>query len=94
MRNQIKWLWANMDKPFRRQHIAAMAISVFTCLLLLVNPALTQRLIDEVIMAQNPDPLIGILMIMLVVKLGREGLRYLMVIFLEKDSQNVVFNLR
>ena len=83
-----------MDKPFRRQHIAAMAISVFTCLLLLVNPALTQRLIDEVIMAQNPDPLIGILMIMLVVKLGREGLRYLMVIFLEKDSQNVVFNLR
>ena len=94
MRNQIKWLWANMDKPFRRQHIAAMAISVFTCLLLLVNPALTQRLIDEVIVAQNPDPLIGILMIMLVVKLGREGLRYLMVIFLEKDSQNVVFNLR
>ena len=94
MRNQIKWLWANMDKPFRRQHIAAMAISVFTCLLLLVNPALTQRLIDEVIMAQNPDPLIGILMIMLAVKLGREGLRYLMVIFLEKDSQNVVFNLR
>ena len=94
MRNQIKWLWANMDKPFRRQHIAAMAISVFTCLLLLVNPALTQRLIDEVIVAQNPDPLIGILMIMLAVKLGREGLRYLMVIFLEKDSQNVVFNLR
>lgn len=91
---QIKWLWENMDAPYRRRHIIALAISVFTCLLLVVNPALSQRLIDEVIVAQNPDPLMGILMLMLVVKLGREGLRYLMVIFLEKDSQNVIYNLR
>ena len=83
-----------MDKPYRRRHIAALCISAFTCLLLLVNPALTQRLIDEVIVAGNPDPLLSILGIMLVVKLGREGLRYLMVIFLETDSQNVVYNLR
>lgn len=94
MLHQIKWLWENMDAPYRRRHIIALAISVFTCLLLVVNPALSQRLIDEVIVAQNPDPLMGILMLMLVVKLGREGLRYLMVIFLEKDSQNVIFNLR
>ncbi len=94
MRNQIKWLWDNMDLPYRRRHIAALSISVFTCLLLLVNPALSRRLIDEVIVPQNPDPLLGILAVMLVVKLGREGLRYLMIVFLEKDSQNVVFNLR
>ena len=91
---QIQWLWENMDKPSRRRHIAAMCISVFTCALLLVNPALSQRLIDDVIIAQNPDPLLGILAVMLIVKLGREGLRYLMVIFLEKDAQNVVFQLR
>ena len=30
---------------------------------------------------------------MLIVKLGREGLRYMMVIFLETDSQNVIYNL-
>ncbi len=94
MRNQIKWLWDNMDTRYRKCYIAAMCISVFTCLLLLVNPALSQRLIDEVIVAQNPDPLMGILMVMLVVKLGREGLRYLMVVFLEKSSQNVIYNLR
>ncbi len=94
MRNQIKWLWDSMDLPYRRRHIAALCISVFTCLLLLVNPALSRRLIDDVIVAQNPDPLPGILAVMLIVKLGREGLRYLMVIFLEKDSQNVIFNLR
>ncbi len=94
MNSQVKWLWENMDPPDRRRHIIAICISVFTCILLLVNPALSRRLIDEVIMAQNPDPLLGILLIMLAVKVGREGLRYLMVVFLEKDAQNVVFNLR
>ena len=94
MWKQVAWLWENMDAPFRRRHIAALCICVFTCLLLLVNPALSQRLIDDVIMVQNPDPLLFILGVMLIVKLGREGLRYMMVIFLEKDSQNVIFNLR
>jgi ATP-binding cassette subfamily B protein len=94
LRNQIKWLWENMDAPFRRRHVIALCLSVFTCMLLLVNPALSQRLIDDVIVAQNPDPLLAILAVMLVVKLGREGLRYLMVVFLEKGSQNVIFNLR
>ena len=94
MWKQISWLWDNMDAPFRRRHAAALIICAFTCGLLLVNPALSQRLIDDVIVAQNPDPLLGILAVMLVIKLGREGLRYMMVIFLEKDSQNVVYNLR
>ena len=94
MRKQFEWLWQNMDAPFRRRHVIALCVCAFTCLLLLVNPALSRRLIDDVIMAGNPDPLLSILGIMLAVKLGREGLRYMMVIFLEKDSQNVVFNLR
>ena len=94
MRKQIHWLWMKMDPPYRRRHFFALAVCVFSCVLLLVNPALSRRLIDDVIVAQNPDPLLGILAVMLVIKLGREGLRYLMVITLETDSQNAVFNLR
>ena len=94
MGKQIRWLWENMDKPYQKRHIIALCVCVITCALLLVNPALSRRLIDEVIVAQNPDPLMDILMLMLAVKLGREGMRYLMVIFLEKASQNVIFNLR
>ena len=94
MRKQIEWLWKNMDAPYRRRHTIALCICAFSCVLLLVNPALSRRLIDDVIVAGNPEPLLGILAVMLVVKLGREGMRYLMVIFLEKSSQNVVFNLR
>ena len=94
IRKQIKWLIENMDPPCRKKQLLALCICVFTCVLLLVNPALSRRLIDDVIMAQNPDPLIPILMVMLAVKLGREGLRYLMVMLLETDSQNMIFNLR
>ena len=94
IRKQIRWLIENMDPPYRKKQLLALCICVFTCVLLLVNPALSRRLIDDVIMAQNPDPLIPILLVMLAVKLGREGLRYLMVMLLETDSQNMIFNLR
>ena len=56
MRKQIRWLWQNMDAHYQRNHIIALIICVFTCMLLLVNPALSRRLIDDVIVAQNPDP--------------------------------------
>ena len=74
--------------------ICALVISAITSLTLLVNPSLTAKLVDEVIVAQNPEPLLGILVIMLVVKLGREGARYAMIVMLEKASQNTIFTLR
>lgn len=92
--NQIKWLWSVMDKKYHARHIMALVISAVTSVMLLVNPTLTAKLMDDVIMAGNPDPLIGILMTMLAVKLFREGMRYLMVIILETTSQNVIYNLR
>ena len=94
MWKQIAWLWKHMDTPYRVRHIIALGICAFSCVLLLVNPALSQRLIDDVIIAQNPEPLLLILAVMLAVKLSREGSRYLMVMFMEQDSQNVIFNLR
>lgn len=94
MHKQFEWLWSNMDTPYRRRHVIALCICAFSCVLLLVNPALSRRLIDDVIMAGNPDPLLPILAVMLAVKLSREGMRYMMVIFMEQNSQNVIFNLR
>lgn len=90
----IKWLWGVMDKRYHKWHIMALVISAVTSLMLLINPYLTKRLMDEVIMAQNAEPLLGLLVAMLVVKLVREGLRYLMIVTLEHTSQNVLMNLR
>ena len=91
---QIKWLWSVMDKRFHRKHIIALVISAVTSVMLLINPTLTSRLVDEVIVAQNPEPLIPILMAMLGFKVLRECMRYYMVISLEKTSQNTIYNLR
>ena len=94
IRKQMKWLIENMDPKYRKRQGIALGICVVSCVLLLVNPALSRRLIDDVIMAQNPEPLIPILLIMLGVKIAREGSRYLMVIMLETGSQNMIYNLR
>lgn len=90
----VKWLWGVMDKRYHKWHIMALVISVVSSVLVLVNPALSQRLIDDVIVAQNPEPLVGILLAMLFFKLLREGSRYVMVVALEYTSQNTVLNLR
>lgn len=90
----IKWLFGMMDKKFRKWHILALCISAITSVGLLINPTLQKKLVDEVIVAQNPKPLLGILFAMLLVKLIHEGTRYFMVITLEKTSQNVIYNLR
>lgn len=92
--HQIKWLWTVMDKPFHKKHVLALVTSAVTSVMLLINPTLTSRLVDEVIVAQNPEPLMAILLAMLAFKVLRECLRYFMVITLEKCSQNLLFNLR
>lgn len=90
----IRWLWGCADHKSHVRIITAMVISAVTSLMLLVNPSLTATLVDEVIIAENPEPLLGILAVMLIVKLAREGARYLMIVLLEMASQNTVYSLR
>ena len=94
MLHQIKWLWDNMDPKDHKRHIIALVICIITSALLLVNPAITQKLVDDVLLAHNPEPLFGLLATMLACRLGREAMRYYMVITMERDSQNMMFNLR
>ena len=95
----IKWLWGLMDKKYHKWHILALIISAVTSLMLLINPTLTSIMVDRVF---PTDPgavpefnlLLPILLLILGVRVLREGLRYLMVVIVEKSSQNVIFNLR
>lgn len=90
----IRWVWSMPDQKYKKYLIIALCISAVTSLMLLINPTLTSRLIDEVIVKQNTEPLMGLLMAMLAVQVVRNGLRYLMIVFLEQTSQNALFNLR
>ncbi len=83
-----------MDRKYRYCLLTAMIISVVTSMMLLVNPTLTARLMDDVIIAKNPDPLMGILITMLIVRIVRESARYLMIVLLEKSGQNTMKNMR
>ena len=91
---QIRWLWKNMDNRYHVQYIAAIILCVVTSVMTLINPYLTGRLFDDVIVAQNPDPLLSILLAMLVFQVLRQGMRYTMIMLLEWSSQNMLYNLR
>lgn len=95
----IKWLWGLMDKKYHKWHILALCISAVTSLMLLINPHLTSIMVDKVFpMAEDAVPqfdlLVPILLAILGVRILREGMRYAMIVMVEKSSQNVIFNLR
>ena len=97
--NNIKWLWGLMDKKYHKWHILALCISAITSLMLLINPTLTSTMVDRVFPMEEGavpefDLLVPILLVMLGVRVLREALRYIMIITVEKSSQNVIYNLR
>jgi ATP-binding cassette subfamily B protein len=59
-----------------------------------INPMLGRRIIDDVVMPRNTEPLITLLVIMMIVQLVRLSLRYLMIIFMEKASTSVMTDVR
>lgn len=83
-----------MEKPYRIMFCVALMLSAVTSGMLLINPWLTSLLMDDVIVAGNPDPLIPLLAAMMVTQAVRLGLRYLMVVMFEINSQHALYNLR
>jgi len=74
--------------------LGGLVLTGITAGIRIVNPALGQRIIDEVIIGQNTSPLIPLLIIMMAVTLLRLGLRYLMIIMMELTSTSVMTNIR
>lgn len=92
--HQLKWLWQRVDKSYHKVWICAYIISAVTSLAQLINPTIVAKLVDEVIIAQNPDPVVSLSLTLLLVVVTRESFRWLMIIILEKTSQNLIYNLR
>ena len=82
-------------KGKRAGFAAGMFLSAVTSAMIIINPMLSQRLIDDVIIPGNTKPLIPILITMLVVQVVRLTMRYVMHnIFLEPSSSTVMTVLR
>ncbi|MDR1220894.1 MAG: ABC transporter ATP-binding protein/permease [Treponema sp.] len=71
-----------------------LVLSAFSSAMIVINPMLSQHLIDDVILPQNTEPLLRILGIMLIVQVLRLSLRYLMIVILELNSTDVMTNIR
>jgi len=91
---QIKWLLKHMESKYRKLLVVGLIISVVTSAMCLIDPWLTSRLYDDVIMTGNPTPLIPILAAMLTVTVIRVGARHGMIVMMEEASQNMLINLR
>ena len=74
--------------------VIAMALSVITSAMQIINPMLSQKLIDDVITPQDTTFLLPILGLMMVVQLSRLVMRYTMVVLLKKSSQCAFNGLR
>ncbi len=74
--------------------VVAMVLSAVTSAMLIINPMLSQKLIDDVITPQNTELLLPILGLMLAVQVARLTMRYVMIILLEKSSQCTFNGLR
>lgn len=90
---QLKWLWKYMGTK-RHLFVIGLMLSAITSAMLIINPMLSKRLIDDVVTPQNPTLLIPILTAMLVIHMLRLGMRYLMIVLLEKNSQQMYDDVR
>jgi len=91
---QVKWLWHYM-KGHRAGFVAGMFLSAVTSAMIIINPMLSQKLIDDVITPRNTKPLIPLLVTMMIVQVVRLSLRYLMHnVFLEPASNTAMTVLR
>ena len=99
---QIKWAWGNI-KGKRAIFIIACFISALTSAFLIINPKISQIVVDNVIVGvknakgtvvHHTELLIPLLLLMLAVQLGRDGLRYVMIILFEISSQHMTIKIR
>ncbi|HEX3037521.1 MAG TPA: ABC transporter ATP-binding protein [Oscillospiraceae bacterium] len=90
---KLKWLWKYMGEK-RHLFVVGMILSAITSSMMIINPMLSQKLIDEVITPRNTAKLLPLLGIMMAVQLIRVGLRYLMVVCLEENSQHMLDDVR
>lgn len=99
---QIRWTWSNI-KGDKGKYVTALVLSVFVAVLTLVNPKLTQVIVDEVIIGvTQPDGtvlrrteiLIPLFIIISIMALISSGLSYLRVLLFEATSQNMIVRIR
>ncbi len=91
--HHIKWLWNNMGEK-RPLFVLGLFVAALSSAMLVINPMLSQRLIDDVVTPGDTGLLPGILLTMFGVQMLRLCLRYLMIICMEVNSTQTMTDVR
>ncbi|KGE16332.1 ABC transporter ATP-binding protein [Paenibacillus wynnii] len=98
---ELKWLWQNL-KGNRSRYILALCLSVVGSSLTIVNPYISQRIVDTFIAGDNASQnltqerglLIALCLGMIGFSLLRTGLAYVTTMQYERSSQNMLYRIR
>lgn len=98
---ELKWLWQNLQGN-RTRYILALCLSVVGSALTIVNPYISQRIVDTFItgdqavqnLTDKRGMLIALCLGMIGFSLLRTGLAYLTTMQYERSSQNMMYNIR
>lgn len=90
----FRWLWKTMKRRDQVLFCIAMVSSVVSTLMLLINPILSARLVDEVLIPRNTEPLNELLAWIFIVQLLRLSIRYGMVMCFESSTQAMLVRLQ
>lgn len=98
---ELKWLWQNLEGN-RARYILALCLSVIGSSLTIVNPYISQRIVDTFIagddalqnLTQEKGLLIALCLGMIGFSLLRTGLAYLTTMQYEQSSQNMLYRIR
>ncbi|WP_339317569.1 ABC transporter ATP-binding protein [Paenibacillus sp. FSL R10-2734] len=98
---ELKWLWQNLEGN-RTRYILALCLSVVGSSLTIVNPYISQRIVDTFIagdnalqnLTQERQLLIMLCLGMIGFSLLRTGLAYFTTMQYERSSQNMMYNIR
>lgn len=102
--NQIRWIINKMDKKVKVMYVIAVITTVFTSAMQLINPIVTQLVVDEVVKKiPNVEPsqmqglistLITLLAIMIVFTFIKSTTIYFSIITYEKCAQDFLYGVR
>jgi ATP-binding cassette, subfamily B, multidrug efflux pump len=98
---ELKWLWQNLEGN-RTRYILALCLSVVGSSLMIVNPYISQRIVDTFIAGDNAlqnltekkGLLIALCLGMIGFSLLRTGLAYITTLQYEQSSQNMLYRIR
>ncbi|MBW4082022.1 ABC transporter ATP-binding protein [Paenibacillus sp. S150] len=98
---ELKWLWQNLEGN-RTRYILALCLSVAGSSLMIVNPYISQRIVDTFVagdsalqnLTEQRGLLIALCLGMIGFSLLRTGLAYVTTMQYERSSQNMLYRIR